>query len=118
MAVAWPEGVNTNAYGMDIGSGSNVERIEFESGKSRTYLKNSVGKKRFSFLLSMVDDGPGSEFLTFVAWWDNVLLSGSLSFLFPDLLTHSGLAEYKPVNPEYGARGQLRKEVTLEVEEQ
>ena len=39
MAVSWAAGVNTDAYGMETDGGDNVERIEFESGKTRTYLK-------------------------------------------------------------------------------
>jgi len=116
MAVAWSASVNTNAYGLDIGGGDNVERVEFESGKSRTYLKNSVPKKLYSFILSMEDVGSSSEFKAFVTWWENTLLSGSLSFLFPNLITHSGTSEYRPTGT-YSANGQKRKEVTISVEE-
>lgn len=115
MAVSWPVGVNTDAYGMDTSPIENVERIQFESGKERTYLKNSVGRKAHSFMLSMRDDGAGSEYRTFVAWYDSTLLSGALTFMFPDLVIHTGLREYALI--EYSASGQLRKELTLTVEE-
>lgn len=115
MAVAWPATVNSNAYGMDTTLIENVERIQFESGKERTYLKNSRGRKQHSFIVAMEDVGADSEFKTFLTWYDDVLLSGALTFLFPNLITHSGTKEYRLIN--YTANGQKRKEVTLEVEE-
>lgn len=116
MAVAWSTSVNTDAYGLDIGGGDNVERIEFESGKARTFLKNSAPKKVYAFVLSMDDVGGTSEFKAFVSWWEGALMSGSLSFLFPNLLTHSGNGEYRAVG-SYSVAGQKRKEVSLSVEE-
>lgn len=117
MAVAWPDGVNTDAYGMDSSPGNNVERVEFESGKARTFIKNTAPKKVHSFLLSMEDVGSGSEYKTFVTWWDTSLASGSLSFTFPNLITHSGTKEYRSVDGTYSVSGQKRKEVALTVEE-
>lgn len=114
--VSWPAEVNQGAYGMEATLIDNVERVEFDSGKARTYLKNSAQKKLFSFLLSMEDVGPASEYKAFVSWWDDVLLSGSLSFGFPDLITHTGTTEYRPMS-NYSATGQRRKEVTIAVEE-
>lgn len=116
MATTWPVGVNQKAYGMDTAPGDNVERVEFESGKARTFQKNSINKKRHSFMLNMVDDGIDSEYRTFVNWWDYNLASGSLSFFFPDLITHSGNTEYRPTG-QYSVVGQKFKEVTIEVEE-
>jgi hypothetical protein len=116
MAVSWPAGVNTDAYGMESTPIENVERVQFESGKARTYLKNSAQKLAFSFLVSMDDVGPSSEYKQFVEWWDTTLKSGALSFGFPDLITHTGTTEYRPI-AVYSATGQKRKEVTLTVEE-
>lgn len=116
MAVSWPVGVNTDAYSMDKEPNDNVETIRFESGKLRTYLKNSVGKKQFSFLLSFDDTTVGGEYDLFVAWWDEVLLSGSLSFYFPDLRKRDQLTEYYALG-DYGSSGQNPKEVSLTVEE-
>ena len=90
--------------------------VEFESGKARTFQKNSVNKKRHSFMLDLIDDGVDGEYATFVNWWDYNLASGSLSFFFPDLITHSGNTEYRPTG-QYSAVGQKHKEVTIEVEE-
>lgn len=116
MAVSWPSGVNTDAYGMDQGGGDNVAYIQFESGKARTFQKNSASKKVFSFIIDMEDVGATSEFKTFLSWWDNTLLTGALSFLFPDLITHSGLKEYRTTQ-DYSATGQKNKEVKFTVEE-
>jgi hypothetical protein len=116
MAVSWPSGVNTNAYGMDIGGGDNVTSVEFESGKARTYLKNSAPKRVFSFIIEMEDVGAASEYKVFLSWWNNTLLSGALSFYFPDLITHTGLKEYR-MTDTYSAVGQKHKEVKLSAEE-
>ena len=117
MAVAWPTGVNQKAYGMDTSPGENVERVEFESGKARTFLKNSVGKKVHSFMLSLEDAGDTSEYKTFLEWWSDDLASGSLSFLFPDLITHDADKEYRSVDGSFSATGQRIKEISLTVEE-
>lgn len=116
MAVAWPIGVNTNAYGMDTAPGDNVVRVEFESGKARTYTKNTIPKKVHSFMLTLKDDGAGSEYRTFLAWWSTTLASGALSFIFPDLVTHSGTKEYRALE-QFSVSGQLWKEISLTVEE-
>lgn len=114
--VAWPVGVNTDAYGMEMTPKENVERIEFDSGKARTYLKNTAQKNIFSFMLYLNDEGESSEYKTFVAWWNNTLKSGALPFSFPNLMTHSGTAEYRATT-SYNASGQKNKEVSITVEE-
>lgn len=112
--VAWPDGVNQKAYGMNTDGGDNLVRIKFDSGKERTYLKNSSAKKEFDFNLKFDDVGENSEYKKFLNWWDNVCLSGSQSFAFPNLITHQGMAEYK-FTDTYKARGQNPKEVSLSV---
>ncbi len=116
MAVSWNSEVNTDAYGMDTSAVDNVLRVEFESGKEKTYLKNSSVKKIFTFMLSMNDSGSNSEYKKFWDWYDNTLLSGSLSFMFPNLLTHSGTKEYL-MTAVPTANGQNPKEVTISVKE-
>ena len=116
MAVAWHPDVNQKAYGMDTAPMENVERVEFESGKARTYLKNTAAKKTHSFMLTLEDDGADSEYRKFVTWWETTLLGGSLSFYFPDLITHDSDTEYRPVGT-YSANGQKWKEVSITVEE-
>ena len=116
MAVAWHPDVNQKAYGMDTAPMENVERVEFESGKARTYLKNTAAKKTHSFMLKLEDDGADSEYRKFVTWWEYTLLGGSLSFYFPNLITHDGYTEYRPIGT-YSATGQKWKEVSITVEE-
>jgi hypothetical protein len=117
MAVAWPMSVNQKAYGMDTSPGENVERVEFESGKARTFLKNSVSKKVHSFMLDFEDVGDSSEYKDFLTWWNDDLASGSLSFLFPDLINHDADKEYRSVDGTFSATGQRIKTVSLTVEE-
>ena len=95
--VAWPEDVNQKAYGMNTEYEDNLVKIQFDSGKERTYLKNS-----------------SSEYKKFLNWFENVCLSGSQSFAFPNLITHSGNAEYKFTDTP-SARGQKYKEVSFSV---
>jgi hypothetical protein len=116
MAVAWHPDVNKKAYGMDTAPIENVERVEFESGKARTYLKNTAAKKTHSFMLKLEDVGDNSEYKKFVAWWETNLLGGALSFYFPDLITHDSDTEYRPIGT-YSATGQKWKEVSITVEE-
>ena len=116
MAVAWHPDVNQKAYGMDTAPMENVERVEFESGKARTYLKNTAAKKTHSFMLKLEDVGDNSEYKKFVAWWETNLLGGALSFYFPDLITHDSDTEYRPIGT-YSATGQKWKEVSITVEE-
>ena len=116
MAVNWNNEINTDAYGMDTGADDNVIRVKYESGKEKTYRKNSSGKKIFTFMLSLPDKGSNSEYKKFWDWYDNVLLSGSLTFMFPDLVTHSGLKEYLMISVP-SANGQNPKKVTISVKE-
>jgi hypothetical protein len=115
MAIAWPGAVNTDAYGMDTSPIQNVERIMYESGKERVYLKNSRGRKQHTFIIDMEDVGATSEYKAFITWFNDTLLSGALTFDFPDLITHSGTREYRML--DYGATGQRMKEVSITVEE-
>lgn len=115
--VAWPVNVNQKAYGMEKTQAENVERIEFESGRARTYLKNSKATNIFSFLLTFEDHtGAGSEYKRFLDWWDNSLHGLAGSFEFPDLITHTGTKEYRAIE-DYNVTGQKFKEVSLTVEE-
>ena len=116
MAVARHPDVNQKAYGMDTAPMENVERVEFESGKARTFLKNTAAKKTHSFMLKMDDVGDNSEYKKFVSWWSGTLLGGALSFYFPNLITHDGYTEYRPIGT-YSATGQKWKEVSITVEE-
>lgn len=115
--VAWPDGVNQKAYAMNTDYEDNLVRVEFECGKSRTYLKNSAPKRTFSFSLRFEDVGENSEYKKFLNWYNNVCLSGSQSFQFPDLIMHTTLSEYKFTETP-SARGQKFKEVNLSVIEQ
>lgn len=111
--VLWPTGVNTNAYSMSAGVKENIKVTEFESGKSRTFLLNSAPKRVFSFNIDFWSDEEEKAFWT---WYDNVLLSGSESFSFPDLLEHTGDAEYVMTDTP-SVSGQMPKTVSISVRE-
>lgn len=116
MAVQWPTGVTTRAYGMTTGYIENTETVEMKSGRRVVYLKNSSPRKAFSFRLRMTDNGAGSEYRTFLSWFENTAKSGSENFYFPDLITHSGTKEYQFTEAPQ-ATGQKNKEVTISVME-
>lgn len=116
MAVAWPDGVNTRAYGMETGYLENTEAVEMKSGRRVVYLKNSSPRKAFSFNLYLNDQGSNSEYKKFMQWYENTARSGSENFMFPDLITHSGTKEYQ-FSGTPTARGQKNKEVTISVVE-
>ena len=111
--VLWPAGVNKSAYGMNTGVKENIKTTEFESGKSRTFLRNSAPKHTFSFNIDFWSDEEERAFWT---WYDNVLLSGSESFLFPDLFTHTGTTEYIMTDTP-AVSGQMPKTVSITVRE-
>lgn len=119
MAVFWSDSVNTKAYEVDTGYKDNLVKIKFESGKERTYMQNSRAKKTFSFTIALDNTKKESglnEYETFLAWYEDVLLSGALSFLFPDLITKQGLTEYKLTDtPKFS--GQRIKTAKLRAEE-
>jgi hypothetical protein len=98
--VIWPDGVNKDAYGLDIASGDNVIRTELDSGKIKTYRRNSEAKKTFSFNLYLDDRGDNSEFKKFDVWFRNSLND-----------------KHYLVTDEYSAVGQRYKEVSLTVVE-
>ena len=112
MAVTWPSQVNTAAYGMDTGYEDNTEVIQMKSGRRVVYLKNSTPRRVFTFSLRMHDVGASSEYKTFLSWYNNTARSGSETFTFPNLITHTGLGEYM-FNGTPTARGQRYKEVTI-----
>lgn len=103
---------------MTSGYVSNRKEISFESGKKRYYMLNTAPKKSFKYTVTMIDDGSATcEFRRFLFWYENTLLSGTETFLFTNLVTHSGTAEYR-MTSEPSWSGQLIKEVTINVQEE
>jgi hypothetical protein len=119
MAQAWNSHVNTKFYGADSTYNDNVERITYQSGRTVEYLKNSTPVKTHTLMLRADDSvqaGGRTEFQWFLYWYENVILSGSLSFYLPDVVTHTGTREYKLASPP-SWKGQKTKEVSLKLEE-
>lgn len=115
MAKNWSTAVNTKAYGLDTAPIENIEFTEYKSGRKIARLKNSTPKNSFSFMLRMEDAGAASEYKVFLRWYADVIKSGAETFLFPDLITHTGLCEYRMLS--YSAKGQRIKEISLQFEE-
>lgn len=109
----WPSGVNRNFWGLSTSVKDNLQTVEFESGAKRTYLKNSQAKKTFSFSLSLWTK---EEEASFWSWYDNTILSGSLTFGLADFLTGSGTTEYRMAGRP-SVSGQYPKTLKLSVEE-
>lgn len=109
----WPGNVNTDFYGLTTTVKDNLETVEFESGAKRTYLKNSVAKKTYTFSLTLWTN---EEEQNFWSWYNDTILSGSLTFALTDLLTGSGTTEYR-LTSQPSVSGQYPKELTLTVEE-
>lgn len=109
----WPKAVNTDFYGLTTSAKENVQTVEFESGAKRTYLKQSVAKKTFQFSLTLWTLEEEKAFWT---WYDDTILSGSLTFGLTDLLTGSGTTEYR-LTSQPSVSGQHPKSLSLTVEE-
>lgn len=120
MAANWSAYVNTKFYGQDGGYNENTEKVEFKSGRSIEYLKNSVPKKTHSLNLTVKDKGTQktdgkTEFVHFLDWYENTVKSGTIPFYLTDIITGSGTKLYK-IKVD-GWTGQRNKEINLTLEE-
>lgn len=119
MAQDWNSHVNTKLYGQDGNYEDNREKVSFKSGRTIYYQKNSTPKKTHAMNL-YVDDktavGGKTEFQWFLYWYENTIKSGTLSFNFTDIITHSGTKEYK-LKEVPAWKGQKNKEIALTFEE-
>lgn len=120
MAVSWSAYVNTRFYGQDGSYKDNTEKVEFKSGRTIEYLKNSVPKKTHALNLSLKDKGTPrtdgkTEFEHFLEWYENTAMSGTVPCSLTDIITGSGTKLYR-VKVE-GWTGQRNKEVSLTLEE-
>lgn len=121
MAEQWSKHVNTRFYGQDGGYAENTEKVEFKSGRTVEYLKNSVPRKTHAVSLCLSDmaaektDGR-TEFGHFLDWYENVIMSGTVPFYLTDIATGSGERLYRLTEPPSWT-GQGYKEVSLTLEE-
>ncbi len=115
MAQNWSTYCNTDAYGQDGGFEDNREKVEFKSGRTIYYLKNSKPKKTHSlnFLFDDTEKVNGrTEFEWFLAWYETTLRGGTEAFYFDDIVTHKGKNTYTLSEPPKWT-GQGKKEVSL-----
>ena len=119
MAQNWSSYVNTGLYGASSGYNDNLEKVDFKSGRTVFYKKNSTPKKKFNVSLDVNDsekvDGK-TEFQWFLFWYEQILGGGTEHFYFTDLITHSGTREYF-LTSEPSWDGQKTKTIKLEIEE-
>lgn len=120
MAVIWSSNVNTNFYGQDGKYKDNTEKVEFKSGRTIEYLKNSKPKKTHALKLTLKDKGTPktggkTEFEWFLYWYENTAKSGTIPCNLTDIITGSSTKQYR-IKVE-GWTGQRNKEVSLMLEE-
>ena len=121
MAAEWNEHVNHNFYGQDGNYKDNREKVEFKSGRTVYYQKNSTPKKTYSLNLQLADTGTKkingkTEFEHFLDWYENTIKSGTVPFYLPDIITGKGKKLYQFQNiPAW--KGQQYKEISLKLEE-
>lgn len=120
MAVNWSSNVNIKFYGQDGKYKDNTEKVEFKSGRTIEYLKNSIPKKTHALNLSLKDKGTPktggkTEFEWFLYWYENIAKSGTIPCNLTDIITGSGTKQY--LITVDGWKGQRNKEVSLTLEE-
>lgn len=121
MAQNWSEYVNTNFYGQDGSYNDNTEKVEFKSGRTVRYLRNSVPKKTHALQLRVKDTGfpkvdGRTEFEWFLHWYEVIIKSGTLPFYLPDVITGGDVKLYKLTEtPSW--RGLRYKEININIEE-
>lgn len=112
----WAVDVNKKVYGVSGGYVENVEVVGFDSGKKRSFNRNTAIKQKFSVMLSLNDKGTDSEFKRFDKWLKTSLGGIGETFLFPDLNGSGKDKEYRMTEfPTW--QGTTRKEITMEWEE-
>lgn len=116
MAKEWSKYVNQKFYGADGGFLDNTEKVEFKSGRTVKYLKNSRAQKTIAVNLYLDDtkvvDGK-TEFLHFLDWYENEIKCGTERFFLLDLVGKSGKKKEYELNEPPTWNGQSKKEVSL-----
>lgn len=121
MTQSWSKHVNTDFYGQDGGYKDNTEKVEFKSGRTVRYLRNSVPKKTHAVNLRCADKGTKktdgkTEFEWFLDWFENTVKSGTEEFYLKDIVSGSGTKRYILAEAPTWS-GQKYKEISLSLEE-
>ena len=112
----WPYGVSKKIYGVSGAYVENAESADFDSGKKKTFNKNTAVKRSFTVMLTLQDKCSNSEFKRFDSWYASQLCGTAESFEFPDI-TGSGMnTVYRMTEPPTWT-GTTKKEITMEWEE-
>ena len=120
MAQNWSKFVNKNFYGQDGSYKDNTETVEFKSGRTIRYLKNSVPKKTHAVNLRCKDKGTlkidgKTEFEWFLNWYESTARSGAEPIYLTDITSGTGVKQY--LIKVSGWKGQKYKEISLQLEE-
>jgi hypothetical protein len=121
MAENWDSHVNTKFYGQDSSYNENTEKVEFKSGRTIRYLKNTLPKKKHIVNIQCKDKGTAktdgkTEFEWFLYWYENTIKSGTKSFYLTDIVTGNETKEYI-ITEVPSWTGQKYKEISLTLEE-
>ncbi|WP_147613007.1 hypothetical protein [Treponema pectinovorum] len=117
----WSSFVNQDFYGQDSGYKKNTEEVEFKSGRTISYLKNTTPKKTHTINIRCKDKGTQkidgkTEFEHFLDWFENTIKSGTIPFNLKDLTTGKEIKMYRLAeHPTW--KGQKYKEINLKIEE-
>lgn len=101
-------------YDMNTSSKENIEVLEYENGKPRTYLKDSTSRKTHSFSFDITSK---EDEIAFWDWYDNVLLSRSEHLELTDVISGKGKKEYRVTAEPYIPDTEFPKECNLSIEE-
>ena len=112
----WPYGVSKKIYGVSGAYVENSESTDFDSGKKKTFNKNTAVKRSFTVMLTLQDKGSNSEFKRFDSWYVSTLCGTAESFEFPDITGSGKNKEYRMTEPPTWT-GTTKKEITMEWEE-
>lgn len=119
---SWHISVGTCFYGADYSYIDNREKLDFKSGRSVYYLKNSLPNRRITLNL-MVNDSryigqtQKTEFQIFLDWYENTIKSGTIPFYLDNVVfKDKGPRLYIMAEPPTWS-GQKEKELNLVLEE-
>lgn len=112
--VQWSQSVNRNFFSVSTKPKENVQRLEYESGRVQTWLKNPGIKKTHTANLLLWNKTEEAAFWT---WYESTLKSGSLSVSLPDMITGTGSKEYIFMEEPSVSEGAYPRTLTLSLEE-
>ena len=112
--VSWSQSVNSDFFSVSTQPKENVQRLEYESGRVQTWLKNPGITKRHKANLLLWNKTEEAAFWT---WYEETLKCGSLSVALPDMVSGAGSKEYIFTGEPSVSEGAYPRTLTLSLEE-